>query len=142
MDWAASFSILTRPGVMTYILTGVLFTVVIAAAAVLVSIVLGSILALVRNYCTGKTRIFKWIATAYIELFRNTPLLLWIFVCLIICPVPGFLARRMLGLTSVEVQILFRAFVALVLFTSSVIAEIIRGGLMAVDPGQMEAAWA
>ena len=34
MDWAASFSILTRPGVMTYILTGVLFTVVIAAAAV------------------------------------------------------------------------------------------------------------
>lgn len=58
MDWAASFSILTRPGVMTYILTGVLFTVVIAAAAVLVSIVLGSILALVRNYCTGKTRIF------------------------------------------------------------------------------------
>ena len=64
MDWAASFSILTRPGVMTYILTGVLFTVVIAAAAVLVSIVLGSILALVRNYCTGKTRIFKWIATA------------------------------------------------------------------------------
>ena len=138
MDWAASFSILTRPGVMTYILTGVLFTVVIAAAAVLVSIVLGSILALVRNYCTGKTRIFKWIATAYIELFRNTPLLLWIFVCLIICPVPGFLARRMLGLTSVEVQILFRAFVALVLFTSSVIAEIIRGGLNSIPKGQFE----
>lgn len=140
MDWAASFSILTRPGVMTYILTGVLFTVVIAAAAVLVSIVLGSILALVRNYCTGKTRIFKWIATAYIELFRNTPLLLWIFVCLIICPVPGFLARRMLGLTSVEVQILFRAFVALVLFTSSVIAEIIRGGLNSIPKSQFEAA--
>ena len=58
-NWAASFSILTKPGVMNYILTGVVFTIIIAAAAVLVSIVLGSILAQVRNYCTGKTRVFK-----------------------------------------------------------------------------------
>ena len=140
MNWSASFSILQQPGIMQYIMRGTAFTLVIAASAVLISIVLGSVLALVRNYCTGKLRVLKWIAVAYIELFRNTPLLLWIFVCLIVCPCPEIFSRKMLGLTSVEVKILFRAFVALVLFTSSVIAEIIRGGLNAIPKGQFEAA--
>lgn len=139
-DWGASFSILTQPGIAGYIGKGVVFTLAIAVSAVLVSIVWGSVLALVRNYCGGKTAVLKWLAVAYIEIFRNTPLLLWIFVCLVFCPCPAFLSRKMLGLTSVEVKILFRAFVALVLFTSSVIAEIIRGGLNAIPKGQFEAA--
>lgn len=139
-DWGASFSILTQPGIAGYIGKGVVFTLAIAVSAVLVSIVWGSVLALVRNYCGGKTAVMKWLAVAYIEIFRNTPLLLWIFVCLVFCPCPAFLSRKMLGLTSVEVKILFRAFVALVLFTSSVIAEIIRGGLNAIPKGQFEAA--
>lgn len=139
-DWGASFSILTQPGIAGYISKGVVFTLAIAVSAVLVSIVWGSVLALVRNYCGGKTAVLKWLAVAYIEIFRNTPLLLWIFVCLVFCPCPAFLSRKMLGLTSVEAKILFRAFVALVLFTSSVIAEIIRGGLNSIPKGQFEAA--
>ncbi|MGN0984127.1 MAG: amino acid ABC transporter permease [Gemmiger sp.] len=139
-NWGASFSILAQPGVAGYIGKGVIFTLAIAVSAVLVSIVWGSVLALVRNYCAGKTAVLKWLAVAYIEIFRNTPLLLWIFVCLVFCPCPAVLSRKMLGLTSVEVKILFRAFVALVLFTSSVIAEIIRGGLNAIPKGQFEAA--
>lgn len=139
-NWEASLSILTQPGIPGYIGKGVVFTLAIAVSAVLVSIVWGSVLALVRNYCSGKTAPLKWLAVAYIEIFRNTPLLLWIFVCLVFCPCPAFLSRKMLGLTSVEVKILFRAFVALVLFTSSVIAEIIRGGLNSIPKGQFEAA--
>lgn len=141
MNWEASFSILTHPGVMAYIGKGVAFTLVLSALSVVISILLGSVLALCRNYCTGKSRIFGWIATAYIEVFRNTPLLLWIFICLVVCPCPKFFAHKMLGLTSVEMKILFRAVVALVLFTSSVIAEIIRGGLNAIPKGQFEAAY-
>lgn len=140
MNWEASFSILTHPGVMTYIFKGVAFTLVLSALSVVISIILGSVLALCRNYCTGKSRFVGWIATAYIEVFRNTPLLLWIFVCLVVCPCPKFFAHKMLGLTSVEMKILFRAVVALVLFTSSVIAEIIRGGLNSIPKGQFEAA--
>lgn len=139
-NWEASLSILTQPGIPGYIGKGVVFTLAIAVSAVLVSIVWGSVLALVRNFCGGKTAPLKWLAVAYIEIFRNTPLLLWIFVCLVFCPCPAFLSRKMLGLTSVEVKILFRAFVALVLFTSSVIAEIIRGGLNSIPKGQFEAA--
>lgn len=135
-----SLSMLTNKAILIYIGKGLIFTLVISVLAVVLGIILGSILALVRNYCTSKkTIIFKWIATVYIEIFRNTPLLLWIFICLVFCPCPEFLAVKMFGLSSVDTKLLFKAAVALILFTSSVIAEIIRGGLNAVAEGQFEA---
>ncbi|MFI3237597.1 MAG: amino acid ABC transporter permease [Lachnospiraceae bacterium] len=131
---------LANTGVMLYILKGVAFTLVISVIAVALGLAIGSVLALVRNYCNGKTnRIFKWLSVAYIEVFRNTPLLLWIFICLVFCPCPEIFAKKMFGLSSVEVKLMFKAVVALVLFTSSVIAEIVRGGLNAVPGGQFEA---
>lgn len=137
-----SISILTNHAVLIYILKGVAFTLVISVVAVLLGLVIGSVLALLRNYCNGKyNRIFKWIATAYIEIFRNTPLLLWIFICLVFCPCPGFLERKMWGLSSAEVKLLFKTAIALILFTSSVIAEIVRGGLNSVAHGQFEAGY-
>lgn len=135
-----SLKIITNTGVLQYIFKGVAFTLVIAVTAVVLGILVGSVLALMRNYCNSKsTRIFKWLAIVYIEVFRNTPLLLWIFVCVVFCPCPKFLAHKMFGLSSVEVRMLFKAAVALILFTSSVLAEIIRGGLNSVAPGQFEA---
>lgn len=139
-DIQGSLHILQNKAVILYLLKGVGFTLMIALIAVLLGIVIGSVLALVRNYCNSwKTRVFKWLAIAYIEIFRNTPLLLWIFICVVFCPCPSFLQHKMLGLTSVEVKMLFKAAVALILFTSSVIAEIVRGGLNSVAQGQFEA---
>lgn len=135
-----SFQILTNTGVQQYLLKGVAFTLVISVISVVFGLVIGSVLALVRNYCNGKfTRIFKWLAVAYIEVFRNTPLLLWIFICLVFCPCPDIFAKKMFGLSTVEVKLMFKAVVALILFTSSVVAEIVRGGLNAVSLGQFEA---
>ena len=135
-----SLSMFKNVGIIQYLLKGLLFTIIISVIAVVVGILIGSVLGLVRNYCTSKkTIIFKWIATIYIEVFRNTPLLLWIFVCVVFCPVPSLFSRKMFGLTTVEARLLFKATVALVLFTSSVIAEIIRGGLNSVAEGQFEA---
>lgn len=135
-----SITMLTNPAVLAYILKGVAFTVIISVVAVLCGILFGSILAMVRNYCNSrKNRIFKWISIIYIEIFRNTPLLLWIFICLVFCPCPQFLEHKMWGLSSAEVKLLFKTAVALVLFTSSVIAEIVRGGLNSVAHGQFEA---
>lgn len=135
-----SLSILKNPAIIAYIFKGVAFTLIISVVAVGIGVVLGSVLALVRNYCTTKkTRIFKWLATAYIEIFRNTPLLLWIFICLVFFPFPEILSKKMFGLTSVEVKLLFKGATALILFTSSVIAEIVRGGLNSVAQGQFEA---
>ncbi len=139
-DFWESLSILQQPAILLYLAKGVAFTLIISVIAVIFGIVIGSILAMVRNYCTnGPIRILGWLSTIYIEIFRNTPLLLWIFICLVFLPFPHGLAKPMFGLTTVEVKLLYKAALALILFTSSVIAEIIRGGLNGVQHGQFEA---
>lgn len=147
-DWGASFSMLQNTNIWVYVGKGVLFTVIISVIAVAISILSGSVLALVRNYCTCPRthrvkyvilKIIRSLAVIYIEVSRNTPLLLWIFICLVFCPCPALFERKLFGLTSVETKLLFKAAVALILFESSVIAEIIRGGLNSVDKGQFEA---
>jgi putative glutamine transport system permease protein len=128
---------LTNSALLIYLAKGLAFTLIISLIAVVVGLLFGSVLALCRNYCTGKARVFKWLATAYIEIFRNTPLLLWIFICLVFVPSP--FTGKHFGLSSVDAGQLFKASIALILFTSSVIAEIVRGGLNAVAAGQFEA---
>lgn len=140
-DLQASLSMLQNKNILIYVGKGVLFTLIIALIAVLLGILIGSVLAILRNYCTtGWLRIFRWFATVYIEVFRNTPLLLWIFICVVFCPSPALFNQKIFGLTSVEAKLLWKAAVALILFSSSVIAEIIRGGLNSVPHGQFEAA--
>lgn len=137
----SSLSMLENGKVLLYIGKGIVFTVIISVIAVLISIAYGSVLAVLRNYCTkGVSKIFGVIATLYIEVFRNTPLLLWIFICVVFCPSPSLFDKKLFGLTSVETKLLWKAAVALILFESSIIAEIIRGGLNSVLIGQFEAA--
>ena len=98
-----SFSMLKNPAILKFIMQGVLFTMIISVAAVLFSIVIGTGLALLRNYCTNKkTGILKVLSVIYIELFRNTPLLFWIFICVVFCPVPGFANKQMFASGQVE----------------------------------------
>lgn len=140
-NFLSSLSILQNGKVLLYIGKGILFTIIISIIAVLISIIFGSVLAVLRNYCTkGAGRILGFLSTLYIEIFRNTPLLLWIFICVVFCPAPQIFNNKLFGLTSVETKLLWKAAVALILFESSIIAEIIRGGLNSVLLGQFEAA--
>lgn len=141
-DLSGSFAMLANPSIVLFILKGVAFTLIISVLAVVVSIVFGSVLALVRNYCTAPgQRIFRWLAIVYIEIFRNTPLLFWIFIGLVFFPAPKIFEHQLFGLSSVETKILFKATLALTVYTSAVIAEIVRGGLNSVSHGQFEAGW-
>ncbi|MCI7692768.1 MAG: amino acid ABC transporter permease, partial [Oscillospiraceae bacterium] len=57
-----SLKMITNGSVITYILKGLGFTIGIAFFAVVLGIILGTILALVRNYCNkGALKIFKYI---------------------------------------------------------------------------------
>lgn len=77
-----------------------------------------------KTYCTGRLRWLSWIVSAYIELFRCTPNLLWILIF-----------RFTIQGDNVLISIL-----AFTVFTSAVMAEIVRGGLNALPKGQFEAA--
>lgn len=143
-ELAGSLKMITNGSVLLYLLKGLGFTVIIAVFSVILGLVIGSVLAIARNYCTSaKTRIFKWISIAYIEVFRNTPLMLWIFIGLVYFPTvnvsPEF--AKLFGLSRTEIALLIKGVIALVLFTSSVIAEIVRGGLNSIPKGQFEAAY-
>jgi putative glutamine transport system permease protein len=110
------------PDNLYFIVLGLITTLLVSVSVVFFSIVYGSILALCRNY--GK-KIPGRVAAVYIEVFRSTPLLLWILICVFLLPLGTSLIRGSL---------------ALFLYTSAVIAEIVRGGLNSIDKGQFEAA--
>ena len=142
-EFLGSLRMISNGNVLLYILKGTGFTIGIAFFAVVIGIIIGTILALARNYCTkGFLNIFRYLSIAYIEVFRNPPLMLWIFIGLVFFPSIEFSAQftKAFGLSRTEMAVLFKAIIALVLFTSSVIAEIIRGGLNSIPKGQFEAA--
>lgn len=109
---------------VAFMLQGLLNTIIISLASILLSIIVGTVLALAKSYCTGRLRWISWLVSAYIELFRCTPNLLWILIF-----------RFTVQGDNVVISIL-----AFTVFTSAVMAEIVRGGLNAMPTGQFEAA--
>lgn len=107
-----------------FILNGFLLTIEISAMAIFFSVICGTVLALVKQYCRGKLSVLRWLASAYIELFRCTPNLLWIL----------FIYFTVRG------DNVFISVLAFTVFTSAVVAEIVRGGLNSIPKSQFEAA--
>ena len=139
-----SIQMITNSSVLLYIFKGLGFTLVIALFAVILGILFGTLFALARNYCNkGPALILKWFSIAYIEVFRNTPLMLWLFIGMVFFPSIEVTVKfaSFFGLSRTEMAVLFKAIFALVLFTSSVLAEIIRGGLNSIARGQFESAY-
>lgn len=105
---------------LLFILNGLWLTLQISSISIVLSTIFGTILAVMRN---GKNKLLKLIASIYIEFVRNVPNLLWIFTIFLVFQIKSTPA----GIISFTV------------FTSAALAEIIRGGLNAIDPGQTEA---
>jgi len=105
---------------LLFILKGLWLTLQISSISIVLSTIFGTILAVMRN---GKNKLLKLIASIYIEFVRNVPNLLWIFTIFLVFQIKSTPA----GIISFTV------------FTSAALAEIIRGGLNAIDPGQTEA---
>ena len=105
---------------LLFILKGLWLTLQISFISIVLSTIFGTILAVMRN---GKNKLLKLIASIYIEFVRNVPNLLWILTIFLVFQIKSTPA----GIISFTV------------FTSAALAEIIRGGLNAIDPGQTEA---
>lgn len=107
-------------------LTGFGNTILASIIALVFSLIIGSAFAIMELL---PNRLLRVIAHIYIEVFRNIPLLVVAMFFYIVVPqyvvkLDGFTAGT-IGLT---------------LYTSSFIAETVRAGILAVDPGQMEGA--
>lgn len=110
------------------LLVGAGATVGITVASLIVAIVLGLFLALVRLF---GFRPINWVISAYIEVFRNTPVLAQIFIIYFSLPYLG-----------VKIDPFPAAVIGLGLNGSAVLCEVFRAGLNAIHHGQREAALA
>ncbi|GIM29489.1 glutamine ABC transporter permease [Clostridium polyendosporum] len=113
---------LFSPQNIKFLLQGLSLTLYISVVTIILSMVIGTVLGIVRGSSTG---ILGKIAGFYIEVVRNTPLLLWVLV-----------TRFIANMKPANAGIL-----ALTIFTSAIIGEVVRGGLNSVKKGQWEAAY-
>ena len=111
-----------------YLLRGLGNTLLIAALAVILGIVLGFLVAIIRSTHDkhGGLNILNFICKVYLTIWRGTPTM----VQLLIMSMVIFNNSRNFTMVGA---------LALGINSGAYVSEIIRGGLMAVDPGQMEA---
>ena len=100
---------------------GLLLTLQIAAFSIVLSFGFGTVIGAMRY---SAMPVISHVATAYIEIVRNLPTLLLILASYFVLGLPAAWAAT-IGLT---------------IYTSAIIAEVIRGGLNSVPTGQWEAA--
>lgn len=114
------------------VLDGLVTTIEIAVFGLLIGIVIGTLIALIKmipKYHFAP-RFFSYICDIYIALFRGTPMVVQLLI-------GWFVLLPALGLR------INSTMVAIIIFgmnSGAYVSEIMRSGMQAVDPGQLEAA--
>lgn len=135
------------------ILQGVLVTLRLSFWATLIALFIGTIMGLFRTSCS---RYRRMIGTGYVEIIRNIPVLVWIFLFYYFIgdrllpaigigrttftggsPLSGLL--RLFVAEPSQVSIFISGTVALAVYEGAYITEIIRAGIQSIDKGQWEA---
>ncbi|WP_165680438.1 amino acid ABC transporter permease [Metapseudomonas otitidis] len=124
---------------LDWFVTGLGWTTAIALVAWIVALLLGSLLGVMR---TVPNRLVSGIATTYVEIFRNVPLLvqlfLWYFLVPDLLPEPLeiWFKQDLNPATSAYLSVV----VCLGLFTAARVCEQVRTGIQALPKGQLGAA--
>src|SRR5512143_1209939 len=141
LDWSVFFQELPGGGEQYWqlIVSGVGWTLVVSACAWLIALVIGSVIGTIRT--TPAVWLVR-LGNAWVELFRNIPLLvqmfLWYFVIPeFIPPLKAWIIR-----TSPENAQFLSAVLCLGLFTSARVAEQVRAGIQSLPRGQRMAGMA
>lgn len=139
MDYNWNWAVLFQEPYLGWLIMGVQWTFAVALAAWVIALVVGILVGVGR---TLPNRAVAFVCTCYVELFRNVPLLvqmfLWYFVVPEIVPedVGRWMKRDMPNPEYVT------AVVALGLYTASRVAEQVRAGIQSVGAGLQNAAYA
>src|SRR5699024_5775491 len=122
---------------MPTFLDGTIVTIVLSLTTVFIGSLIGLIVVLMKM---SDFKIFNWISDIYTNIVRGTPMLLQLFLCLYGFPIIGisFTGLQFLGGTYGSREFI-TAVIALAINSGAYISEILRGGLEAVDKGQIEA---
>jgi glutamate/aspartate transport system permease protein len=125
MDYNWNWGVLFEDPYLGWLILGVQWTFGVALAAWVIALTVGILVGVGR---TLPNRIVALICTAYVELFRNVPLLVQMFIWYFVVPevVPEYVT----------------AVVALGLYTASRVAEQVRAGIQSVGKGLSNAAYA
>ncbi|MBR2978445.1 MAG: amino acid ABC transporter permease [Myxococcaceae bacterium] len=110
-----------------YLLDGLGVTLQITFFSLIIGLLLGFVVAVIRamNQTTGKYKIADFICRIYLTVIRGTPVVVQLMIMYFVV------------LNSVDKRV--AAIVAFGINSGAYVAEIIRGGILAIDKGQFEA---
>lgn len=119
--------------------SGLQYTLAVAALAWIIAFVLGSVLGVMR---TTENKWAVGVGNAYVELFRNIPLIVQFFVWYFV--LPGLIPAVKVWVVSLDptTHQFVTAIVCLGLFTAARISEQVRSGIQALPRGQRMAGYA
>jgi glutamate transport system permease protein len=116
----------TNPATWTFIAGGLLITVAMGGLALVLSLAIGIPLGMARAVLRGPLRLP---VSLWIEAVRSTPILAILFIV--------FLGLPRLG---IDLDAFQAGVVGLTVYTSAVLAEIVRAGILSIPRGEVEAA--
>lgn len=101
-------------------------TLIASLIALVFSTIIGTFMAIVQ---VSNTKVSSKLATAYVEFFRNIPLLVIVMFFYVVIPLYFF------NITGFQAGV-----IGLTIYTSSFIADNVRAGILSISKGQTEAA--
>jgi glutamate transport system permease protein len=119
---------LTEWAQIKFLLEGLWLNIRIAVVAMAAAIAVGGLMAVLR---LSLLRGLRWVSGGYVEIFRALPLLLLIYF-----------TARVTEREGIDLPDLLLICIPLVAYNSAIIAEIFRAGILSLDRGQSEAAYA
>ena len=119
--------------VTVLLLEGMGVTIAVTICALAIALVIGLAMCLMGM---SKIKPLSWISKFYIWIIRGTPFIVQLFV--IYFSIPQLM--QAIGFASFNISEFAAATATLALNAGAYIAEIFRGGISAIDKGQMEAA--
>ncbi|HEX2933440.1 MAG TPA: amino acid ABC transporter permease [Candidatus Binatia bacterium] len=135
MSYNFNWSVLWTGQSGHWLLEGLLTTLQIFFLGWLLAIALGILAGALR---TAPIRILRWLANAYVEFFRNVPLLVWMFFWYF--GVPPLLPQALQDWLFEHGAEFWAAVFALGVYHGARFSEVIRAGIQSIPKTQLEAA--